>query len=299
MLGGGRTREQCVEEINSGGAKATNTFLKRLQFWRATVQVRHKFHDDPHKLFPKDNPPVPFYTRMLPVNMKFGDEPAGVYTMAVHLPDRSKSDSFNMRAADAFKYCTTAVSMFLLNGECVFSNSAADRFFSVENVGKNFDQSNRIKSLLALTRVETRKRASSTATSASDISVSDDSRFVSPEELGEMMKEMIDTVFAHGNTRTYRVVIGESTVQLTITGGVDPVSGSKVAILTQEDVSALIQATELSSELKKNIELNERKDMLFANLSHELKVGLTSFSARIFSDVSVQTSMTVSQPSLS
>ena len=60
--------------------------------------------------------------------------------MAVHLPQRTDAEAFNLRAADAFKYSSSAVSMHLFNGECVFSNSAADRFFSVENVGKAFNQ---------------------------------------------------------------------------------------------------------------------------------------------------------------
>ena len=83
VLGGERTMQECVEEINSGGAKATDTFLKRLQYWKSTVQVNHKYHDDPHKLFPQDKPPVPFYTRMLAVNMQFGKEPPGVFTVSL------------------------------------------------------------------------------------------------------------------------------------------------------------------------------------------------------------------------
>ena len=72
---------------------------------------------------------------MLPVNLEVNGR-RGVYTMAVHLPENTQAGNDDKRAADAFKYCVTPVSMFSLNGEPIWSNNAANQFFTT-GLGKN------------------------------------------------------------------------------------------------------------------------------------------------------------------
>ena len=62
-------------------------------------------------------------------------------------------------------------------------------------------------------------------------------------------------------------------VRVTITGGVDPTSGQRVGVLCSEDVTAMHEAMMLSEEM------HDRKDLLFANMSHELKTPLNGIIA--------------------
>ena len=261
--------------------------------WKNKVQIDLKYHTDPHKLFPDDGTPIPHYTRMLPINLKLSDGRSGVFNLAVHIPENSYTVSSQKRANDAFKFCTTAVSMFTEVGEAIWMNSTADIFFST-GPGSEFPLGERLKCLLNGEEVD----AGSDLASLKDSVVSggsDDAASIPLRDRQSSTISMYESAYEHMTKKVFidgktftkiiklkkpmknlSVVPGYIHIKCTVTAGIDPISGAKVAVLCQEDVSKMM---DFHSEAKHLEVLNHQKDMLFANMSHELKTPLNGIIA--------------------
>jgi signal transduction histidine kinase len=242
-LGSVLDQEELRARMSANAQHMSEMMRKRMASNRRKIQELLTIIDTPMTHYPDCRPPISFRVLGIPINMQLtlGDESIkGVVQLRI-FAEPSPSNEEDQRARQGFLSTSAMVSILNADGKAILQNPSALEWWgspAVASVSK-FNDENKLRALF-----------------------------------GKKLDQTLATVSRFGITKTRFEVVPGTWHMITAAGAKDPVTGELIIVLNQDDVTA-IQELE---NAKKNVEMTrkivERKDMLFANVSHELKTPL-------------------------
>ena len=239
-----------LDKINSNLQTTVSAPMRQeLIALRQSVQVGLQDDSSEMAIYPDEGPPANYRVYSVPINFDLSgyysdvSELKGVFNMRCFLKshDSEEPSADEQRARQGFMHTSAMVSLLNVDGHILLQNPAAAAWWTSPEVHAlpEYVDGNKLRALF-----------------------------------GSEFNAILEAVERFEVTKMRFEVLPRTWHMITAVGSKDPVTGETIVIVNQDDVTAMQDLEEARKETEIARGMVERKDMLFANVSHELKTPL-------------------------